>query len=253
MTKRANGNFVKADQDAALRLIGASYGEQKVGKTSFWLSAPGPIYVQSFDYGLEGVIQKFQREKDIYVREYDWAPGQLEDQDDWETLRTEARSIRDTFLADFEIALKNGRTIVWDKETEVWELFRYAEFGGPSDAPKDYPKLNQRYRYHLRRPYERGLNFGLIQGLKDKWVSKADKRTGEMKPHFTGDRVRSGFGEIGPLVQIDMWHTRERGKFYINVGGCRQNAELQDQTFEGLSFPEIAQLVFPDSSFKDWE
>ena len=247
MKHKNNGHFVKADQDVKLRLIGASYGEQKVGKTSFWLSAPGPIYVQSFDYGLEGVIQKFQKDKEIYVREYDWAPGKEGlTQDD-------AIELRDQFVADFETALTNGRTIVWDKETEVWELFRYAEFGGPSDAPRNYPELNQRYRYHIRRPYDLGVNFGLIQGVRDKWVSKADKRTGEMKPHFTGERVRTGFGEVGTLVQIDMWHKREGGKFYIDVGGCRQNAELQDVQFEGLTFPEIAQLVFPDSAAEDWE
>ena len=250
--KQTNGRFARANQSVKLRLIGASYGEQKVGKTSFWLSAPGPIYIQSFDYGLEGVVQKFQHEKEIYVREYDWAP--VGD----ELTQEAAIELRDAFVADFDVALAQGRTIVWDKETEVWELFRYAEFG-PNDvgvatsAPRNYPALNQRYRYHIRRAYDLGVNFGLIQGVKAKWISKPQPGTGILQPHNTGELARTGFNEIGALVQIDLWHKREQGQFLIDVGGCRQNAELQDQQFTNLTFPEMACLVFPDSRLEDWE
>lgn len=240
--------FIKANQEARLRLVGASCGAQGVGKTHFWLSAPGPIYIQSFDFGLEGVVEKFQRDKDVYVREYDWTPGK-------EGLtREDAMALRDEFIADYELALIKGRTIIWDKETEVWELFRYAEFGGPSDAPRNYPELNQRYRYYLRRPYELGVNFGLIQGVREKWISKPDKRTGELKPHATGEMVRTGFNEAGALVQIDLWHRRENGQYVIDVGKCRQNAELSDQSFNsGMSFTDMAMLVFPESVEEDWQ
>ena len=240
------GRFERADKDVKHRLIGASYGEQGTGKTHFWLSAPGPIYVQSFDFGLEGVIQKFQQEKEIYLREYDWTPGK--EGLDWGA----TVDLRDQFIEDFELALKKGRTVIWDKETEVWELFRYAQFGEKSDAPRNYPELNQRYRYYIRRPYDLGVNFGLIQGVREKWVSKPDKKTGELKPHNTGELVRTGFGELGSLVQVDIWHKRANGCFTLDVGKCRQNPDLQDEQFTNLSFADLAMLVFPESGEKNW-
>ena len=50
------GRFTKASTTLKPRIIAASYGEVGTLKTSFWLGAPGPILVQSLDWGLEGVI-----------------------------------------------------------------------------------------------------------------------------------------------------------------------------------------------------
>lgn len=245
------GSFIKSDMDTRHRLIWAGYGEHGTGKTTFGLTAPGPILVQSFDFGLEGIVDRFQKEKDIYVKEYDWSPGK---DDDETSLQDRAIELRDEFIADYELACKKARTVLWDKESEVWELFRYAEFGAPNDAPRNYPELNQRYRHLLRRPHvdRDDMNFGIIQGVKEKWVSKTDPKSGSMKPHNTGEMVRTGFGELGNIVQVDIWHTREKGEFYLNVGKSRQNSELQDQRFENLTFTEFASLVFPDSSEEDW-
>lgn len=247
------GAFIKSDMGERLRLIWAGYGEHGTGKTTFGLTAPGPICVQSFDFGLEGVVNKFQKEKDIYIKEYDWSPGK----DDTEkSLQDRAIELRDEFIADFELACKKARTVLWDKESDVWELFRYAEFGAPNDAPRNYPELNQRYRHFLRRPHvdRDDMNFGIIQGVKDKWVSKPKPgEPSKMQAHNTGELVRTGFSELGNIVQVDIWHTREKGQFYLNVGKSRQNSELQDQRFEDLTFTDFAQLVFPDSTEKDWQ
>lgn len=253
--------FSKAVDPAKPRIIASSSGEVGTGKTSFWLGAPGPIVVMSFDQGLEGVIERFQDDKEIYVKEYAWSPGEYGDDDD--AAKAAAELLRDEFFEDFEAALKYARTVLWDKETNIWELFRYAEFGAPNDAPRNYPKLNQRYRHLVNLPKATLVNFGAIQSLKDEWVTKM-KGDGQTKGVFSGNRVRQGFSELPELVHIDLFHRRETREnddgekesvFLLDVGKSRGpgGQNVQDTTQEGIDFVTFAQMVFPGTSESDWE
>lgn len=244
--------FSRADGSPKPRIIGLSYGEEGTAKTSFWLSAPGPIVVQSFDKGLEGVIEEFQEQKEILVKEYEWAPTE-------ELSKEDAEGIRDEFIADYEAAIQNARTVVWDKETLVWELFRYAEFGAPNDAPRNYPALNQRYRKYLNMAKATDANFGIIQSLKDEWVSKAKSDGSGTKGFNTGKRVPQGFGEAKEIVHVVLSHVRRDGTFYYTVGKSRGpgSPSAQDIEFEipdkFTAFKEFGQILFPDSADEDWE
>jgi hypothetical protein len=240
--------FTKAPSQPKYRIIGASSGEVGTGKTSFWLGAPGPIVVMSLDKGLEGVVEPFRESKDIYVAEYDWSPTEDLDQD-------QAIELRDKFCEDFEFAIQRARTVIWDKETNIWELFRYAEFGEPNDAPRNYPKLNQRYRKYLQMPKATEINFGCIQSMKDRWETRQKKDGSGSQGFNTGTRVRQGFSELDELVYFDLFHRRESGAFHIDIGKAHGPAalELQDQSFEGLSFVDFAQLAFPGTEETDWQ
>jgi hypothetical protein len=246
-----SSRFEKANAPLKHRIIARSTGEVGTGKTTFWLGAPAPIVIFSFDKGLEGVIEPYQEKKDIYLAEYDWHPTEDLTQED-------AVALRDKFTTDFEVAIQNARTVVIDKETDLWELFRYAEFGGPNDAPRNYPKLNQRYRRYINMPKSLDINFGTIQGMKDEWktISSVDRNSGAVKEKgaSTGHRIPSGFGELDALVHINLHHRREKGEFLIDVGKSRGPGghDIQDQTFPGLTFVDFAQLVFPSTDETDW-
>ena len=266
--------FIRASSAIKPRIIGASFGEPGTGKTSWWLGAPGPIYVFSLDQGLEGVVEKYQEDKDIYVAEYNWAPFHTTSRDDVEIaaddkrMQNEACDLRDRILADFQLALDGdgklapARTILIDKLTDVWELFRYAEFGAPNDAPRNYPKLNQRMRRLLNMPKAYDCNFGVVEGMKDEWKTSAKvKADGSVKesPISTGKRVRQGFGETEGLVHVNIHHTRERNKagetvFVLNVGKSRGPGagEVQDGRFESTDFASFGMMLFPDSEDSDW-
>jgi hypothetical protein len=242
--------FTKANSAPKPRIIGLSTGEVGSAKTSFWLSAPGPIVVLSFDQGLEGVVEKFQADKEILVREYEWAPTEDTGQD-------EAIELRDQFVEDYEAAVQNARTVVVDKSSQLWELYRYAEFGGPSEAPRNYASLNQRMRKLFNMPKSYDCNAGFIDGMKDEWGS-AKKEGGGTKGVQTGRRVRKGFDEADELVHVTLHHVREDGSFKYTVGKSRGPGagDVQDQTFEisdpTTAFAELGQLLFPDSSESDW-
>lgn len=238
--------FIKADDQTKHRIVGASYGEVGTGKTSFWLGAPGPIVVQTLDQGLEGVVEKYTKEKDIYIANYDL--GHTVGQEFSHEMAVEAR---DKFVEDFEHAVLHARTIIWDRESDMFSLFSYAEFGTPdkyqAGAPKDWDKLKGNIKRLIAIAKASDVNFGIIQGLRDEWAK------GKMGK--TGARVRDGMEAVSALVHIDIEHTRVNGEFAITIGKCRGpgSGDIQDQTFHGMNFVDFAQLVFPDSEEGDWQ
>lgn len=237
--------YEKADDSTKQRIIAASYGEVGTGKTSWWLGAPGPIVVQTLDQGLEGVVEPFTKDKEIYIANYDLGYGVGE-----EFTEEKAVEARDKYVADFEHALLNARTIVWDRESDMFSLFAYAEFGTPdkygAGNPKDWDKLKGRIKRMIAMAKASDINFGIIQGVRDEWAK------GKMGK--TGARIRDGMESISALVHIDIEHTRAEGSFALNIGKCRGpgGRDLQDQTFSDLPFIEFASLVFPDSQESDW-
>ncbi len=223
--------FALASEAAPARTIWLASGEAGTGKTSLALSLGGPTLIQSLDKGTEGLAsirEARNRGTKIYVKEYDWTPegsGSAAGADDFN--QDYARKVRDEIIADYRYAMKAGvRVIIWDKETDIWEVFRYAEFGKPSASAKDYAKLNQRYMALINESKATTISFCLIQGMKAEWGKSADG-----KPTPTGQRIRSGFDRLDEIAFLDMLHTRQDGKFAIHIGKCRQATHLQDQPF----------------------
>src|SRR5271156_6583904 len=64
--------FVRANQAVSRRLIVAVDGAEKCGKSHFAMSAPGPLGIINLDIGLDGVVQKFQGQKEIWVTNIDF-------------------------------------------------------------------------------------------------------------------------------------------------------------------------------------
>jgi len=248
VTKKAAdwGRFSAISQEAKYRLVWRSYGPEKVGKNHFAFTAPGPIAVQSFDIGLEGVVEKFLRDgKDIRAVEYEFEKGDCSQE--------AAQVLRDAFVEDYEKALKVARTIVWDTETELWDLFRYAEFGTNDQGvattkPRDYVKLNSSYRDLIQQAYDTGVNLCLIQKVKERW-----KTNEKGSPTPSGVFEASGFKEAGYITQATLCHSwdKEEG-FGVYLANCRQNMGLAGETFYNMTFPELATLIFGEESADSW-
>lgn len=247
--KKANdwGTF-QSLEDAPYRLIVASSGLDKTGKNHFGFTAPGPIAGLYFDPGgIEGVAQKF-KDKEIRLKQYRFNKHKMG--------RTEAIEVRDEFEEDYALALTKARTIQID-ESELWMVYRWAEFDSDSDAPKEYAPLYARYRQLIQDAVDAGVNLQLIQKVKEKWenVTKTD-RNGMTKEvgRPSGKMEAYGMKEVPYLVQVNIEHTWDKqNQFGVHILNCRQNMEIAGESFYNTSFPEIAQLVFPDSSESDWE
>jgi len=239
--------FEKASKHTAKRLIISVEGMEKEGKTSFGLSAPGPIALFDMDIGLEGVIDKWADEKEIYVASFDYRDATS--QNEWEAMWNKMRAAYLTALKDKAI-----RTLVWDTGTEAWELIRLARFGQLAQVmPQHYGPVNAEFRDMIRKVYETDKNLIMLHKMKDEYVLVGDRKTG--KSERTGGHVRAGFSDVGYLMQINLrvWRNVETG-FGLTVRDCRQNAEIagMDLMDPLNTFQYLAAEVFQTSP-EEWE
>ncbi len=240
--------FDKAPTEAIPRLIWSGFGEEGTGKTTFALTAPGPIVVFTFDYGLEGVVEPFARKKDIRVCKYNWEPSR-------DIAQETAVAVRDQFKKQFIAAVTSGaRTLVIDKETLLWEVFRYAEFGMPNGAPREYGPLKQEYRKLFNLVKESTLNLGVIQSMKSPWEAET-KPTGKTQLSKSKMRERTGMDEIGAQVNVNIEHYRNDAGFFMKLykakGPAAEAVHYRDWPF--MDVPTLGGMLFPDSPDSAWE
>jgi len=256
-------SFDLAESDRFYRSIIRVAGERGTGKSRLIFTGKEPIFHFSFDQGDEGVIESFAETKEIRVRNYDWDPGKRDFSQDY------AVDLRNQYEADLAYAIKQGAgTIGIDKETDLWLLYRYAEFGGPSDAPKNYEELNRRYISMVNSVKKaRGTNLILVQGMKDEWGTVVEVVNGQKKkkPYQTGRRVPSGFDRIDEIVfaEIMTHRTRVEGanKFWFDFkadfdpefGKCRQNAALSGQRLPAMPLHELGSFLIDGSEPEEWQ
>ena len=250
------GSFKIAAGQVKRRLIVALDGLEKEGKTNFALTMPGPIAYQSLDIGLEGVVEKFQTAKQIFLAEYGILVSKGDSQ---EAIMAKALPEYEKFVKDYKDVMIPGfktgkiRSGVWDTGSEIWELQRLARFGKLTQVmPHHYTALNLEYQNLIKEVYETPGNLCILHKLKPEW--KDNPATG--KGNKTGNYERSGFGGTGFLVQVNAtaWRDKDTGTFHITVKDCRQNPSIMGLDLEGdlATFPWLAVNVYPDTSLDDW-
>lgn len=244
--------FIRATEPAQRRLILALDGMEKHGKSHFALTAPGPICVLNLDTGLDGVVQKHQGHKAIYVVNYEKRnAGPLNDAPPWDKVDWDA------FAQDFTDALVSARTVIVDTATESWEMLRVARWGRTLMVPPvAYPAVNAEYRRLLNRAYSSTANVIFLHKLKAEYDSQVIQTKDGPKEvsSKTGRWIRAGFTDMGYIVQSNARVERRADGFHLLVQDCRQNPALA-----GIDFPEplanftdLARAVFPDSTEEDW-
>lgn len=249
------GTFVLANEGITPRLVVAVDALEKQGKTHFALTAPGPIAYQSTDIGTEGVIQKFQHHKKIYLAEYGFT---IAKDDTQPQIMAKAGAEWDKFTNDWRMVAVPGlktkklRSVVWDTGSELWEFERLARLGKLTQVmPHHYTALNQEYTQLIKEVYQTPGNLVILHKLKAEWKDNA-----QGKGNKTGAYERSGFAGTGFLVQVNVtaWRDNE-GEFHITVKDCRQNPAIAGQDFVGplAEFKFLAVAVYPHTKLEDWE
>lgn len=239
----SGAGFVLASSPVYHRLIVNAEGEEKSGKNHFGFSAPGPIYEHSFDIGNEGVVQKFQSDKKIYIAEYELAtqPGEA----DARAVAESADKLWQQYLSNYRDGLAscgNGTTLV-DTGTETWELLRLARFGKLTQVmPHHYGPVNKEMQEMIREGFGHKCNVVFLHKQKDEWENYVDG-TGKEKGRKTGRKTRVGFNDLPFLVQVNVHCERvdQQGggsDFQITVEDCRQNPDLN-----GVVMPNDFELL----------
>jgi hypothetical protein len=117
-----------------------------------------------------------------------------------------------------------------------------------TDAPRNYVRLNSRFRDLVQRAYDSEANLQLIEKVKERW-----KTNDKGSPVPSGQFEPTGFKESGYLVQANIRHSwdKENG-FGLHVQNCRQNMAIAGESYYNVEFAEIAQLIFENSEEGDW-
>jgi hypothetical protein len=254
--------FRLSEDEAKYRLLLNLQGLEKTGKNHFSFTAPDPIALLSFDLGIEGVIEKFNkyklgvvngiRQKRIYLSEYELLaqPGVASEKD----VEAEASKLWNRVVSDFRDAFASPsiRTVITDTGSELWELKRLSEFGKMSANVQHYGPVNADFRRLVRIPYDTDKNFIMIHKMKDEWIRGADGKAGK-----SGKLERSGMKDIGFLLQgnLQTWRDPSDNTFHATMLDCRHNPEVNgfDFTGEMCNFAQVGLMVFPDSTLENWE
>lgn len=257
-------SFERVGVEKHYRTIASVTGEVGSGKTHFCLTAPDPIVVFNVDRGLEGVVEKEEFDgKEIYQHIIDWSPGGL-DESEYEARAIE---VRNDFLSKFREAITAGaRTIVVDTESRLWQIYRYAAFGGPnSGSIKDYDRLNQEFEDFINIAKGATVNLFLVRSMKNKWgqTGAVSQNTGKRSMAVSGREVW-GYEHLPSVVMTELYFRLDETvpvddtnedpnyRYVIDFGKCRHNLAIQHTTVPRMDFGNLGRLMIPKSKAKDW-
>lgn len=254
------GSFQQLTPDDDNRsIIGASQGVPGSGKTHFWFTAPAPIAYFRFDPGGEKGLSSNElfRDKEIWMRDYcgDLNIGKL----DAEERINRSLEVMGHFQEDWDVAIRNARTLIIDKEQMLWEMLRYAHDEVASPTPKNFHELNMMYRGWIQDAEVNQRNLGLIRDEHDTWGKTGfSEKTGKAQYGFTGIYKPDGQKYVPGLVQINLIHRWDEaaGEFQVKIGDkCRLGpaVSLMGKEFPSLDFPTLGTLLYPQSDASEWE
>lgn len=188
-------------------------GDDQTGKTHFAFSAPDPILWITGDPGnARGVAKKFQH-KNIQKCVFDLPKGLVQTQQLRDIAEKEQNRVRATFLK----AVESGyfRTIITDREDELWELWRYSEFDEGKAKGHHYTPVNVDFKAMLKGADKNKVNLITISAMTAEYVD--NKPTGKMK--------KAGFKHLGMLTQIAIQAFRDDyDNFSMQIRSCRDDA-----------------------------
>ncbi len=249
-------DYEMLSEDAPNSLTWASRGSDGSGKSYFGCTAPGPIFVCGFDpHGMARVDKKVRQGKEIRIGRYGFNCG--EHGTDRGQVADAAEKVWNQFVAEYRMALRHCRTVLWDREDLAWELLRYAMFGGQKNEGSktgalDYGALNAEYVSLIQEAKAAGVNLGLLQGLADNWLSKFDSQSGKMKNYCVGTKP-DGFKKVADHVDITIDHRwNPELKEYVVKFVKFPNKDEKDAEYPNLDFVNMALFAFPDTEESDW-
>jgi hypothetical protein len=242
--------FIRAASVIKPRLIANIQGVEGSGKDHMAFGYDrGPIYVHSFDQGLEGVVQKFQDKREIYVAEYElrMQPDEGTAKEVGEAANVVWTQFKSNMMDSYASTRKEGLVVV-DTGSECWELLRLAYFGKLTQImPHMYAKPNAEFRELVREGFD-ASNVAWLHKMVDEWENYTDSQ-GKEKGRKTGEKVFRGMNDIPFLVQCSAqtWQENRAGggqDFYATILGpkCRLNPDLIGMTI-GNDFNELLTLM----------
>jgi len=256
--KTADWNsYAQLGTDTSPNRVYTSSGAAGSGKSAMLLTAPEPIWVAAFDtHGLNRVGKQFKTRpngtpKDIRVSRYHFNPRPYKTASECAKAAT---VVWDKFVEDYRVALKNARSIGWDREDIGYEILRYANWGDLQAQAKDYGPLNQELTSLVQEAFMAGVNLGLLRGVKEKWDSVYDQAKGKRVGVATGIMIPDGCKKAPDVVDVTLFHRwDEKEKCFMTRIDKFPNVDYKGQEFPNMDFVTMATAAYPDSELESWQ
>lgn len=215
------------------------YGATSTGRTTFALTAPGPIALLHASEKVEGIVQPAAREKEIKILDFGVTLTGTEQQK-----ATQANEAWKSIKAALDDAWDWARTVAIDTSTEMWEYLRMARFGKLTQVmPHNYGPVYAEWRSTLKKPFrdQEGTNLILIGQERERY--RNDRPTGIMEPA----------GQKSDPYDVDVSIRTMRGKKgefkgEIIKGWFEASTEGMELEDELLTFPSVMSLI----TGQDW-
>lgn len=227
------------------RLIIRIGGHEKNGRTTFGLTAPGPLAFFNLNNRAEHVLDKFVKEKEIWEYRYNLriAVNKEHWKEQW-----------DKFQDNFYSAVSHPdiRSLVIDTETDVWEIRRLAEFGRESNIPTKYVPLNKDMRNIFEAINESDKNLVVISEMKKQYSSYIDHNGKEIATWDGKTYAMAGWNNVGYKVQVNLEAgfnmVDKKPEFTATVINCGLDPSLTNYTYAGdeCNFTTLAKDIFDD-------
>jgi hypothetical protein len=220
------------------------YGDTGTGRTSLALTAPGPIGLCHTAEKLDGIVQRFAREKVIRMANFAGTfRGSAQD------IANQANAIWSRVQGAWFDGLDNwARTVVMDTDTEGWELIRLARFGelnprGRTDSL--YGPVNAEWRSLFKRfRAQDRCNVISIGQTKDEY--REFIKNGQKSSERTGRTIMAGMKEMSFMSDVVIRTDRKPdGGFIATIEKGWFNAHTEGMTFENedIRFSYIMSLI----------
>lgn len=239
-------------------VIMAVYGDTGTGRTTFALTAPGPVAFAHAGEKVTGIVQKAAKEKQVKVLNFGavlyGSPQQISDQ-----AQPVWRKTRDG-LMDALTKSSWARTGIIDTHNELWELLRLAEFGelnpqGRTDAL--YGPVNARWRslfkWHRSQPEPRMKSLIVIGQTREEY--KDVTRNGKKESVRTGRTISAGQKEVHYMADVVVRTGRDDdGGFLVTIEKAWYKAEYEGVQLanEDATFAKVMALI-TETDESEWE
>lgn len=248
-------------QDASATLTRRSvfvsvFGDTGSGRTTWALTAPGPIALLHTTEKIDGIVQPFYQKigpngdgtNGLCDFGGVFSGGQKE-------IADQAKAKWSLFKTAWYDAFTWARTIIVDTDTEAYQLIRLAYFGGlkPTSGRIDvnYGPVNGEWLsvFKYFRQQDR-TNVILIGQTSDEY---RESKKGDMGQR-TGRTIRSGHKSIPYMSDVIVRTSKEDGVFSgtIEKGWYNAGAEGLQLEDDMSTFPQIMSLI-TDTDPSEWE
>lgn len=254
MAKLSNVKWEDAPTEFTKRsgVITEIWGPTGSGRTHLALTAPGPIAYIYFHEKMDGVIQKFAKQKTIRCIK---AGGAF--RGDEKEIQSAAWEAMEAYEAAYYDSFSWARTTILDTHNEAWYLERLAEFGAPKPSKgrvdKNYAAINNRWMsmLNMARTQER-TNVILVGQVEDEWKDTPDgfgKRTGkEVRVSTTASK------QVLLKSDVSVRTDKKNGEFFSTIYKGWWNAESEDSILKNdMSTFAMIMGIVTETDPDEWE